>query len=593
MGLTRTRWTALISTFVLFSPALIDRVTAQDNVALRPDVVATSITAVPTGLSPMMTAALANLTMVDGVASGYVTADACSRLTSGPQSKSTGNHGVRAAIAQLAVVPLDADGRFCLTNQQQVEFVVDVQGGFGPAAAGGQRFVPSTPTRVLDTRSGAHPAAGSITRIQTTMPPGSTAVLANLTMTDGSGSGFITADRCSAIAPGPQNRSNGNHGTSTAVSNLAVVPVDADGSFCIFNLVAVDLVVDVQGAFIPAADGGLGFSVQLPTRLLDTRTVAPSNKRGSITTVSTGQAGDAAALINIAMTGGEANGFITADRCSVLTPGPQSRSNGNHGVGQSVSNLSVVPLDPDGSFCIFTQVDVDLVVDLQGTFATAATSEFYPTSPTRVLDTRPPAPTTPPPPTTSCTSVVHIGDSTSVGMISPSVLSDPADRVDAQYRRVGVLVPRMEISGARSIVETLGGQINARDTAAAIKATGYQGCWVLALGTTDTANIAAGSSPGRRERIDRMMAVVGDDPVMWVNVRTAVGGNDPWSNANMQLWNQALTGAAQAYPNLRVYDWNGVMNPGWFGGDRVHYTVDGYRQRARLIADALATVWPA
>ncbi|HRE03303.1 MAG TPA: hypothetical protein PLV68_18540, partial [Ilumatobacteraceae bacterium] len=55
--------------------------------------------------------------------------------------------------------------------------------------------------------------------------------------------------------------------------------------------------------------------------------------------------------------------------------------------------------------------------------------------------------------------------------------------------------------------------------------------------------------------------MVGGDPVMWVNVRTGVGGNDAWSNANMQLWNQALAGAVPSYPNLKVYDWNSAMNP--------------------------------
>ena len=37
---------------------------------------------------------------------------------------------------------------------------------------------------------------------------------------------------------------------------------------------------------------------------------------------------------------------------------------------------------------------------------------------------------------TSCTAVVHIGDSTSVGLMAP--LNDPAERIDAQYARVGV-----------------------------------------------------------------------------------------------------------------------------------------------------------
>src|SRR6266481_2605608 len=61
---------------------------------------------------------------------------------------------------------------------------------------------------------------------------------------------------------------------------------------------------------------------------------------------------------------------------------------------------------------------------------------------------------------TSCTSVAHVGDSTSVGMVSPTWLSNPAQRMAAQYRDVGVRHAQIDASGGRSIVEELPGQIN-------------------------------------------------------------------------------------------------------------------------------------
>jgi hypothetical protein len=186
---------------------------------------------------------------------------------------------------------------------------------------------------------------------------------------------------------------------------------------------------------------------------------------------------------------------------------------------------------------------------------------------------------------------VHIGDSTSVGLISPTVLPNPADRLDAQYARVGVVEQHLEISGARSIVETLPGQINAYDTAKNLRAAGYHGCWVFALGTTDTANVAVGSTVDRATRIDRMMSVAAGEPVLWVDVKTLVP-TGAWSNANMMLWNQALLAAKPKYPNLRIYDWASVVQDSWFGSDQVHYTSVGYRNRARMIADALATAFP-
>jgi hypothetical protein len=202
-------------------------------------------------------------------------------------------------------------------------------------------------------------------------------------------------------------------------------------------------------------------------------------------------------------------------------------------------------------------------------------------------------PTTPPgPPMTSCTQVVHIGDSTSIGLMSPSYLPDPAERIDAQYARVGVRSTQAEISGARSIVEHLKNQLNAEDVALQVKASGYEGCWVLALGTTDAADIAAGSNHFEDERIDKMMAAIGGDPVLWVNVKTLKTSGD-WANDHMQVFDEHLEAAKARYPNLQVYDWSSVVQDPWFTTDQIHYTSAGYAQRARLIADALAVQIPA
>ncbi len=58
------------------------------------------------------------------------------------------------------------------------------------------------------------------------------------------------------------------------------------------------------------------------------------------------------------------------------------------------------------------------------------------------------------PPRTSCHSVVHIGDSTSDGLVLPAFQPDAKLRIAAQYRRVGVTHFVPEVSGARSLVET-------------------------------------------------------------------------------------------------------------------------------------------
>ena len=191
----------------------------------------------------------------------------------------------------------------------------------------------------------------------------------------------------------------------------------------------------------------------------------------------------------------------------------------------------------------------------------------------------------------SCRAVVHIGDSTSEGLTSPEYLPIASERIEAQYAAVGVTVQHYEISGARSIVETYEGLPNGDQVAAAWRQTGYRGCWVLALGTNDTANVYVGSNVGRLARIQRMMSVIGNQPVMWVNLKSLLTGG-PYSEQDMQLWDQALADACRHYPNMHIFDWAAVVQDRWFIDDGIHFNTPGYAARARLIAQALAQAFP-
>lgn len=191
----------------------------------------------------------------------------------------------------------------------------------------------------------------------------------------------------------------------------------------------------------------------------------------------------------------------------------------------------------------------------------------------------------------SCRAVVHIGDSTSDGLISSDYLPNPRQRIPAQYARVGVTKFIPEISGARSIVETHDGQPNAYTVAQQLIQQGYHGCWVLALGTNDTADVYVGSQVSLATRIKRMMSLIGNQPVMWVNV-TSLLASGPYSENNMLLWNRALIQACASYPNMRVYDWAAAAKDSWFISDGIHYTSAGYQARAYLIASALAAGFP-
>jgi lysophospholipase L1-like esterase len=193
---------------------------------------------------------------------------------------------------------------------------------------------------------------------------------------------------------------------------------------------------------------------------------------------------------------------------------------------------------------------------------------------------------------TSCASVVHIGDSTSDGLVLPAYQPDPNLRIAAQYRRVGVTTFISEVSGARSIYETWHGFPNGYTVAQRLINQGYSGCWVIALGTNDAADVAVGSAMSMSARINEMMTLIGNRPVLWVNVVSLLSSG-PYSESNMQAWDRALLQACPRYPTMRVYDWAAVARPSWFISDGIHYTPEGYAERARGIANALALAFPA
>ena len=192
---------------------------------------------------------------------------------------------------------------------------------------------------------------------------------------------------------------------------------------------------------------------------------------------------------------------------------------------------------------------------------------------------------------TSCAKVVHVGDSTSVGLMDPNYLPRKKDRVLAQYKKVGVGDADTDIKGARSIVEKYKGQPNAQDAVNAKMKNGYDGCWVLAMGTNEVANVAAGSNVGLDDRIDFLMKEVASLPTLWLTIKTQ-RTSGPYKQAGSEKWTEALTKACTRYPNMRIYDWAAEVKDGWFIDDGIHFSTTGYRERGKRTARALALAFP-
>ena len=255
----------------------------------RPDAGCANLGPIPAGTELRNTAAapegavasVANITVVDGAGSGYVTADTCANLVPGHQTRSTVNFEDHDTVANFTVVPsarTDAGLEFCTYSPNGLQELIDVQGYFAPFSADSLAYTPQTPTRVMDSRlcwtdpatsvqrCGKRNAAGSTVRVQA--PAGAAAVVVNLTSADAQGAGYISAGSCTSTNLA-NSHSNLNAVVGAAVANMAIVPVAADGTFCVYMSSSMHLIVDVMGTF--SHTEGLQFLPINPMRVHDSR----------------------------------------------------------------------------------------------------------------------------------------------------------------------------------------------------------------------------------------------------------------------------------------------------------------------------------
>ncbi|RPA62141.1 SGNH/GDSL hydrolase family protein [Gordonia oryzae] len=191
--------------------------------------------------------------------------------------------------------------------------------------------------------------------------------------------------------------------------------------------------------------------------------------------------------------------------------------------------------------------------------------------------------------TSRCTSVIQIGDSTSVAADNAAALPSAADTATSQYRRVGATTVTVDAVSGRAVVG--GPALDAEHAVASRLAAGARGCWVIAMGVNDAGAIAGGGV-GAAERIDRIMRQLQGQPVLWPTVTSSSPGNPAFGAASMAAVNTALRDATARYANLAVYDWAGAARADEFAGDGIHYTAAGTADRNRKFADALAAAYP-
>ena len=268
-------------------------------------------------------------------------------------------------------------------------------------------YVPLPPARLADTRLGHTTidgrfagagalAAGSTFELPALgrggVPGDSLAVTLNVTVTEAAAAGFVTVFPCGSPQP---TASNLNYDTGSTIPNAVITKVGTGGAVCVFTQQALQLVVDVNGAYPPSTS----YLAINPARVMDTRLghstidgaqqAAGAVGAASITTVQiTGRAGvplDATSVaLNVTVTEPSAAGFATVFPCGSTPP---TASNLNYSPGQTVPNLVIAKIGVGGAVCIFSQQATQLVADVLGFFP--ATTSFAALVPARLLDSRP------------------------------------------------------------------------------------------------------------------------------------------------------------------------------------------------------------
>ncbi|MBM0234039.1 right-handed parallel beta-helix repeat-containing protein [Micromonospora sp. STR1_7] len=308
----------------------------------------------------------------------------------------TGRRFWRVTDSATAEYTLRRAGDACVQVQaSQTDFRLPTSNEERVCTQVGARYVPVTPTRLLDTRARIGvPDTRPVTAWGTVeLPVGSiagvaqediSAVVLNVTVTQPDVSGFIRVDSTGAFS----GSSNLNFVKGETVPNQVTVPV-IDGSvrFTNYSSGTVHLVADLQGFY---AANGSGFASVSPTRVLDTRagtgTPFPAMGTRPLDLSEWLPVGATAAVLSVTVTAPTTSGVLTVYPYGSTAP---TASSLNFVAGQTIPNLVTVPV-VNGRVSILNNSSgtTHVVADLAGWFSPDATQTFVPMTSTRIVDSR-------------------------------------------------------------------------------------------------------------------------------------------------------------------------------------------------------------
>jgi hypothetical protein len=316
------------------------------------------------GIPGDATAALVSVTAVEPCADTFITVYPCGSTL---PLTSMVNADAVSIVANSGIVQLGA-GSLCVYTLQPTDVIVDVSGWIGPTGLG---TTPIAPVRLVDTRPGQQQAlataqvrvlAGHLLPVDVAALAGfdltATAATVNVTAADPAGDGFLSVlpGPCAGVSlPPPTSNLNVTSGRDTAAS--ATIGLGA-GQLCIYTSTDTDVVVDLQASHGPTSGA---VTAADPRRIIDTR---------ESTRLASGQSrqidldtAPGAVIVNLTAVEPSSRGFLTLFPCGAGIP---TVSNLNVVARSVVANRAVVSTGGSNRFCVYSNVDSDVVIDVEG-----------------------------------------------------------------------------------------------------------------------------------------------------------------------------------------------------------------------------------
>ncbi len=277
--------------------------------------------------------------------------------------------------------------------------------------AGYGQYVPLTPARIVDTRSGLGGVSSplgaaatqpfTLTGVGGVPETGVSAVAVSVTAITPSSAGYLTVWPTGRTRP---QVSQVTFAASTTTASLVVAKLGTDGQISVYNSAGTThVLLDIEGYYTDntASTGAGRFAALTPARIVDTRSglgngsygttpLAALESRAFAVTGTGGVPASGVQSVAVAVTVANAttSGYFTVYRNGDTRPGT---SNLNFAPGMVVTALVMVPVDADGKIAVYngSSGTAAAIMDIEGYFTTgtgSGPSLYVPVNPARIYN---------------------------------------------------------------------------------------------------------------------------------------------------------------------------------------------------------------